>query len=353
MNRFAYLLFLLVFVACQTKPTFTVEGHLTNAEGQTLYLEHTQLRQTIIVDSCLLTANGEFSFRTLAPQYPDFYRLRLGQQSLVLAIDSTECISLAAHADSLASPTLIQGSESSQIIAQLRSMARSQSLDQLRAHTQQLIISNPRSVVAYYALFLKVNSQPVWNMADPAHRRLYQAVATSFHLWMPEYERTQVLYIQVLQYMQAERSMRNQLAAQQLIAEAENAFLDIELPDSRGGQQALSQYKGHVIILSFSSTEMDQYVGYNFELRELYNRYHQRGLDIYSVSIDRNLLAWEDAVQHLPWTNVRAYDSDAIQVLTRYNVQSLPTLFLFDKQGNVQGRYTDFQLLDADLQKYL
>lgn len=353
MNRLAYIFILIVFVACQNKPSFMVEGSLTHAEGQKLYLEHTQLRQTTIIDSCQLDASGRFSFQAQAPQFPDFYRLRLGKQYLILAIDSTEHIYVSAHADSLALSAAIQGSEASLKIAQLRSWARSQNIEQLRAKTQQLIISNPRSLVAYYALFLKVNAQPIWDMADPADRRLYQAVATSFNLWMPEYERSQVLYNQVLQYMQAERSVRNQLAAQQLIAESENAFLDINLPDSKGGMQALSQHKGRVILLSFSSTEMEQYVGYSFELRELYNRYHQRGLEIYSVSIDRNLLAWEDAVQHLPWTNVRAVDSDAIQVLTLYNVQTLPTLFLFDRKGNVQGRFIDFKELDTNIQKYL
>ena len=147
--------------------------------------------------------------------------------------------------------------------------------------------------------------------------------------------------------------MRSQLAAQQLIEGAENAFLEITLSDAKGQTQPLSQYRGKVIVLDFSSTEMEQYVAYNFELRELYNQYHNKGLEIYSVSIDRNQLAWEDATENLPWTTVRAYENDAVQVLTQYNVQSLPTLFLFDRKGNIQGRYTDFTALEADINKYL
>ena len=207
--------------------------------------------------------------------------------------------------------------------------------------------------MAYYALFLKQNGLPIWDMADPSDRRLYQAVATSYNLWMPEYNRTKALYNQVLEYMQAERSLRSQLAAQQLIADSENAFLDITLPDAKGQMQSLSQYRGKVIVLDFSSTEMEQYVAYNFELRELYNQYHKSGLEIYSVGIERNLLAWEEATENLPWLTVRALDNEITEVLTRYNVQSLPTLFLFDKEGNVQGRYTDFTALEADINKYL
>ena len=344
---------LIVLVGCTKQPTFTISGTLTNAADKTIYLEHTALLGTTIVDSCHIDTDGNYSLEAPAPTYPDFYRLRVGSRSLPLAIDSTEQVQVSASLDSLPYTLNINGSEVSAQMAQLRASARTATRDVLREQTQKIILANPRSLVAYYALFLKQNGLPIWDMADPSDRRLYQAVATSYNLWMPEYDRTKALYNQVLEYMQAERSLRSQLAAQQLIEEAENAFLEITLSDAKGQTQPLSQYRGKVIVLDFSSTEMEQYVAYNFELRELYNQYHKQGLEIYSVSIDRNQLAWEDATEHLPWTIVRAYENDAVQVLTQYNVQSLPTLYLFDREGNVQGRYTDFKSLETDIAKYL
>ena len=343
----------IVLVGCSKQPTFSVSGTLTNAQDQTIYLEHTALLSTTIVDSCSIDKDGHYSLEAYTLIYPDFYRLRVGTRSLPLAIDSTEHVQVCTSLDSLPYTLNINGSDASLQMAQLRAIARSATRDELRQQTQKIILSNPRSLVAYYAVFLKQNGLPIWVMAEPSDRRMYQAVATSYNLWMPEYNRTKALYNQVLEYMQAERSLRSQLAAQQLIEESKNAFLDITLPDAKGEMQSLSQYRGKVIVLDFSSTEMEQYVAYNFELRELYNQYHKRGLEIYSVSIDRNQLAWEDATENLPWTIVRAYENDAVQVLTLYNVLSLPTLFLFDKQGNIQGRYTDFTALEADINKYL
>ena len=343
----------IVLVGCTKQPTFTISGTLTNAADKTIYLEHTALLGTTIVDSCHIDTDGNYSLEAPAPTYPDFYRLRVGSRSLPLAIDSTEHVQVSASLDSLPYTLNINGSEVSAQMAQLRASARTATRDVLREQTQKIILANPRSLVAYYALFLKQNGLPIWDMADPSDRRLYQAVATSYNLWMPEYNRTKALYNQVLEYMQAERSLRSQLAAQQLIADSENAFLDITLPDNKGQMQSLSQYRGKVIVLDFSSTEMEQYVAYNFELRELYNQYHKSGLEIYSVGIERNLLAWEEATENLPWLTVRALDNEITEVLTRYNVQSLPTLFLFDKEGNVQGRYTDFTALEADINKYL
>ncbi len=343
----------IVLVGCTKQPTFTISGTLTNAADKTIYLEHTALLGTTIVDSCHIDTDGNYSLEAPAPTYPDFYRLRVGSRSLPLAIDSIEQVQVSTSLDSLPYTLNINGSEVSAQMAQLRASARTATRDVLREQTQKIILANPRSLVAYYALFLKQNGLPIWDMADPSDRRLYQAVATSYNLWMPEYNRTKALYNQVLEYMQAERSLRSQLAAQQLIADSENAFLDITLPDAKGQMQSLSQYRGKVIVLDFSSTEIEQYVAYNFELRELYNQYHKQGLEIYSVGIERNLLAWEEATENLPWLTVRALDNEITEVLTRYNVQSLPTLFLFDKEGNVQGRYTDFTALEADINKYL
>lgn len=341
-----------LFVSCQRTSQFTIEGVISNAEGETLYLEHTALMKTSVVDSCILTAEGEFVLKSSAPQYPDFYRLRIGGNSIILAVDSTETITITSTREGLANNSIIEGSNQTSTIAQLRAMAHTASREELREEALKIIVANPRSLAAYYAVFMKQDKEYIWNIFDPADRRMYQAVATSFNTWMPEYERTKALYAQVTDVMQAERNATNQAVVRQLIDNAENAFLDIALTDDNGITQSLADLRGKVIVLDFSAIEMEQSKGYIFELRELYNQYHNRGLAIYSVSLDRNKLLWEDGVVNLPWTNVYAGEQ-AIEVLTRYNVQSLPTLFLLDRKGNVQGRYTDFKQLDTDIRKYL
>ena len=352
MKKVILFVFVLALIGCQHTPTFTIEGTITHANGETLYLEHTGLVKTTALDSCVLDANGDFKLHAVAPEHPDFYRLRIASQSLPLAIDSTETIAIAASRDSLSHTLAIEGSDNSLAIAQLRATARTASREQLREHAKTIIVTNPRSLAAYYAVFLKQGGQYIWNIFDAADRRMYQAVATSFNVWMPNYERTKALYAQVTDILKAEREMQQQAAMRQLINDAENTVLDISLTDDNGITQSLTDLRGKLIVLDFSAIEMEQSQGYIFELRELYNRYHNRGVTIYSVSLDRNKLLWEDGVVNLPWTNVYAGEQ-AIEVMTRYNVQSIPTLFLLDRKGNVQGRYTNFEQLDADIRKHL
>ena len=341
-----------LFVACQHSPQFSVSGTLDGAEGKMLYLEHTALTHTTPMDSCVLDENGNFSLEVPAPTYPDFYRLRVGNRSLPLAVDSIEAIVVSTSLDSLPHTLSIQGSKTSLTIAQLRATARTATREQLREQAQQTIVQNPRSLAAYYAVFLKQGGEYIWDLYNPADRRMYQAVATSFHTWMPDYERGKAHCAQVSSALKAEREIQQQAAVRQLIDNAENAFLDIALQDDNGITQSLSDLRGKVIVLDFSAIEMEQSKGYIFELRELYNRYSKRGMAIYSVSLDRNRLLWEDGVVNLPWTNVYAGEK-ATEVLMQYNVQSLPTLFLLDRKGNVQGRYSNFEQLDADIRKYL
>lgn len=352
MKKVILFVFVLALIGCQNTPTFTIEGTITHANGETLYLEHTGLVKTTALDSCVLDANGDFKLHAVAPEHPDFYRLRIASQSLPLAIDSTEIIAITASRDSLSHTLAIEGSDNSLAIAQLRATARTASREQLREHAKTIIVTNPRSLAAYYAVFLKQGGQYIWHIFDAADRRMYQAVATSFNVWMPNYERTKALYAQVTDILKAEREMQQQAAMRQLINDAENTVLDISLTDDNGITQSLTDLRGKLIVLDFSAIEMEQSQGYIFELRELYNRYHNRGVTIYSVSLDRNKLLWEDGVVNLPWTNVYAGEQ-AIEVMTRYNVQSIPTLFLLDRKGNVQGRYTNFEQLDADIRKHL
>lgn len=342
-----------MLVGCNKQPTFTISGTITDAKDQTIYLEQTSLVGTTIVDSCLIKDNGKYQLESSAPKYPDFYRIRIGQQSLPLVIDSTEHIQIYSTLARLAYTLDISGSESSLQIAKLRETARKASREELREVSKQLIVTNPASLVAYYAIFLKQNGMAVWDITQASDRRLFQAVATSFDLNWPEYERTVALRNQVLEQLQVERNDRNNQVMQQIIQNSENAFLEIALPDNKGIEQKLSSFRGNVIILDFSATTMDQYAAYNFELRDLYNKYSQKGMSIYSVGVERDQAAWKEAVENLPWTTVLADNKTVQTVLSQYNVQSLPTLFLLDRKGNVQGRYIDFKSLETDIKKYL
>jgi hypothetical protein len=71
----------------------------------------------------------------------------------------------------------------------------------------------------------------------------------------------------------------------------------------------------------------------------MYNKYKNSGFDIYSVSLDKNQGAWENAIQAdgMTWHHVSDlafWNSAAAQT---YGVNSIPFTVLIDKEGKVIG----------------
>lgn len=344
----------LLFTGCN-RNTFRVSGIVTGAEGQLLYLEHMGLPATTTLDSCRIGRSGKFSFRQPSPGEPDLYRLRLADragQAVLLAVDSTEHIRLNAKADSLLMAE-VDGSDKTRQLAALRLSARTQPMAEHKVYARSLILSDPKSQVAYYALFQRRAGQPVFDPLDSDDQKLYRAVATAWHTWYPASKRGEVLYQQVLELIRAERRAENAAAVQAFMAEQENAFLDITLPDEEGVERSLSAFRGRPILLDFVSADMPQYAGYLFEMKEIWNTYHSRGLEIYSVYPDPAKLAWEDRVRALPWTTVRTENGLRHSCFSLYNVQQLPTIFLYDRSGQIVSRVGSFDELRKQLNSIL
>ena len=89
------------------------------------------------------------------------------------------------------------------------------------------------------------------------------------------------------------------------------------------------------------------------QLRELYNKYHAQGLEIYQVSFDPDEHFWKESVAALPWVSVRDAAGLGSQTAVQYNVQRIPTFFLIDKNNVLQKRDVQVKDLDAEIKAML
>ena len=76
---------------------------------------------------------------------------------------------------------------------------------------------------------------------------------------------------------------------------------------------------------------------FNYELLEVYNKYKSAGLEIYQVSIDTDKTAWATTVkeQNMPWISVCDGRGAASIAVASYNVATIPSIFVFNKQGDI------------------
>ena len=83
----------------------------------------------------------------------------------------------------------------------------------------------------------------------------------------------------------------------------EVGYVDIELPDIQGVNQKLSALApGNIVLLNFTAYMSEWSPALNMALGELYVEYHDKGLEVYQVSLDGDVHFWKNAASNLPWT---------------------------------------------------
>lgn len=365
--------------ACNYSSDFTVKGVVAGADGQLMYLENVGISNVVTLDSIKLAPGGKFKFTEKRPEYPDFYRLRLNNQLINFAVDSTETISFVADAGTFATSYSVEGSENSKAIKAitLAQLDANQAISRLRKEYEDKMISNttyrmkvlaaadaykevarkyiysaPMSTAAYFALFQQIDGLLFFDLYDRKDVKAYGAVATSYNHTYPESPRSKHLYNLTLQSMKVLRAQRP--VDYSNVETKEISFLDIELPDVRGEVVKLSTVApGKVVLINFTAYQMEWSPALNMALGELYTKYHDQGLEIYQVSLDSDFHFWRNGASNLPWVTVHDPQSVYSQVAGLYNVKQLPALFILDRKGNLVKRVEDVKKLETDVKAVL
>ena len=368
-----------LFSACNNSSEFTVKGVVSGADGQLMYLENVGISNVVTLDSIKLASGGKFKFTEKRPEYPDFYRLRLNNQLINFAVDSTETISFVADAGTFATSYSVEGSENSKAIKAitLAQLDANQAISRLRKEYEDKMISDttyrtkvlaaadaykevarkyiysaPMSTAAYFALFQQIDGLLFFDLYDRKDVKAYGAVATSYDHAYPESPRSKHLYNLTLQSMKVLRAQRP--VDYSNVETKEISFLDIELPDVRGEVVKLSTVApGKVVLINFTAYQTEWSPALNMALGELYTKYHDQGLEIYQVSLDSDFHFWRNGASNLPWVTVRDPQSVYSQVAGLYNVKQLPALFILDRKGNLVKRVEDVKKLETDVKVVL
>jgi cytochrome oxidase Cu insertion factor (SCO1/SenC/PrrC family) len=304
------------------------------------------------LDSVKLDTEGIFNFTVETPNYPDFYRIRLNNQFIVFTLDPiTKSINIEASANDL-NQAIIKGSDASIDIQRLRNsnfeLQRvaiegdtakvAQMLASHKRLAQEIVLANPRSAAAYYAINQTIKGAYYMTPYNKEDLPFWNAVATAWDLHYAEYDRAKELKQTVLLAIGQQKTA--QVSANEIIENiTEEGFIDIALPNRIGEMTKLSSLMGNVVLIDFSAYAMEQVSAHTLFLRELYATYHELGLEIFQVSLDADKLLWLEQTRNIPWVCVRDEASVQSIVLSTYNVSELPTFFLMDKEGNIVGRY--------------
>lgn len=383
LSALAVSLMMLGAVSCSNKK-FEVSGNITDAKDSLLYFENMSLNGAVVVDSTKLDADGNFSFAVDAPSAPEFYRLRIAGQIINVAADSTEHVSIKAAYPTMASQYEVSGSDECSKIKELAigQMALQASINNIVRNTNlnddvmrdsirvilaqykegvknNYIFKEPMKAYAYFALFqtiaLGYENVLVFNpRSNEDDVKVFAAVATSWDTYYPKAERGLNLHNIAIEGLKNIRIMKAE--QQQTVDPSKVEYtgvIDIALPDNKGNIRKLSSLKGKVVMLDFHLFATKESTARIMQLRELYNKYHAQGFEIYQVSIDPDEHFWKTSVAALPWICVHSDDGLNAAELGMYNVKDIPTYFLIDKNNVLQKRDVQIKDIDAEIKALL
>jgi len=120
--------------------------------------------------------------------------------------------------------------------------------------------------------------------------------------------------------------------------EVGDSFVDLELNDLNGDPIKLSSFKGNYILLDFWASYCGPCRAEHPRLLELYNKYKEKGFEIYAVCLDDNKESWQQTVKQdkISWITVselkQSTESKSAMI---YGITALPQNYLIDKQGKI------------------
>ena len=362
-SRFGFALAAAAIMAASCSPKAKVEITVSDAPASRIAVHKLNVSSSDLLDSVKLNAAGVAKFsvdvKKGEPEFIYLYRGDVRIASLLLEAGEKAVV----VADTLGN-YCVSGSEGSERLVEVEQahkdfVAAMQSAPDSKTATRtyidyyrgrvSFVLKNCHSLSVIPVLYQNVSTQmPVFSQATDAIT--FRSVCDSLKTVYPDSK-----YVKALERETQRRE--NNLGLQMTLSQAQEAgFPDILLPDVTSEKVALSGVDAKAILVHFWTCEDGAQNLFNEDiLLPLYNQYHKRGLEIYSICITTDKAKWASVIrnQNLPWVNVCDGLGAASTVLSLYNVQSLPSSVLIANGEISTANIAGEKALRSELSKIL
>ncbi len=370
MKKTGFLILLtVIIIACNNEKNIIISGSHPGDIREYLYVNRVNLNNPVFVDSVRINRSGKFKIKIENPE-PAFYTLGFNNNEFITVVaEPGDRIDLEFKGKRLQNDYSVVGSEESEKVRMLdkklgqtiiildsltteyqevsekgdnpEKLAEieqeyTSTLNEQRKHNIAFILDNLSKLSAVKAIYQKVNENTfvLYQQRDLQYLKL---VSDSLGRYYPDISLTKSLKENLEDEINQMYISRISKAAEDLTP----VNLDANLADLDGERVRLSDLiNNNYVLLSFWSAESKECIANNLFLKQMYQLYHNEGLEIYQVNLDSDESLWKSSVKFddLPWVSVREDDPSDPLTARMFNVTTLPANYLFDKNGDIIGK---------------
>lgn len=335
-----------------------------------------------LIDSVRTDAKGRFSVSFPVKTAGYYSIMKNTENEITLVVSPGEKITVSDNGNSLRNSYTIEGSKDSRLYAEYNNFTNSNlnkvdSLSRIFAESQvkpdfitikkhldssylEIFNDQKEKVVSFVKnhlnslaslLVISNNFGPNPLLSEQSHPELFLKLDSALIAAYPENSMVNTFHLRMLD-LKAE--IADAIKHDKML-KAGMPAPEISLPNSAGKEIKLSSLRGKLTLLYFWSSWNALSRQTNMNLTRIYSEYHNKGFEIYAVSIDSDADLWKRSymIDKAYWIQVndpKGLESDYSKT---YAVKAFPKMILIGKDGNIIVHEPEFEDLETLIKKNL
>lgn len=346
-SRLIFLMFVGCSLASFSKDTFTIKGKIKKSTSKKVWIYN---QDKTISDTVQLNLFGSFKYSNSIYSSQLFYVKPLeSESSIVLSISPKSKVKFMTTFPEILTNLSISGSSESKTLGEfIRTMDE---LEIERKKNEKKLYKDETADGQYFY--------------DSILRSLEGVASLTVKTFIEENLNEPILLISALDYLDfkedyeelvsIEKGIRKEYKSSAVYKRVKTAIYKYEmgqqkvtkigqqapiliLPGVNGEDVSMADLKGSYILIDFWASWCKPCRAEHPRLNRLYEHFHGKGFEIYSIALDKSKQKWINAIKQdkLNWTyhvsNLSMFDSPATKI---YDVKAIPFNVLVDWEGNV------------------
>lgn len=338
--------------ACTSQPA--VEGKWVGGAGKTVYLQQKADDQTRVVDSAVVATDGSFAFALPAGKI-DVYELSAANEARknLLLSDVPVVVTIETETETNEDSTtvdvlsiLAEGDEQKAYEDGYDLIMASAFMSLGRMFTFSNILSGEDksmtidSAVVLYNMIEAKMQESMANYVDSAKNNYGVAYfIKEYMIQNKPFDEVEAAYESLTDRVKLSNPGIELKAAIDELASVSigGTAPDITLMTPDSTELSLSSLRGHYVLLDFWASWCGPCLREVPNVKAIYDKYHDKGFEIYGVSLDETPGPWKAAIKknEMNWHHVSSLKGWDCPTAKRYNVTGIPRMYIINPEGKI------------------